>query len=147
MPSVAFGLETTCLSTELSFAKARTASSLAASRASISSEGRSTALTCSGMEGAKSTGSVKSSGTASRSTVIADSTTSLIALKPIQAPEKRDSAQPYSPNSRYSATLAGCSTGMLQACMATSLWCGIDEDTQPWSSPATTSTPPSDDEP
>ena len=42
----------------------------------------------------KSTGRVKSSGTASRSTVMPDSTTSLIALKPTQAPEKRDSAQP-----------------------------------------------------
>ena len=71
-----------------------------------------------------------------------DSTTSEIALKPTHAPEKRDSAQPYRPNSRYSATLAGCSTGMLHACIATSLWCGIDDDTQPWSSPATTSTPP-----
>jgi hypothetical protein len=29
----------------------------------------------------------------------------------------------------------------------TSLWCGIDEETQPWSSPATTSTPPCGDEP
>ena len=28
-----------------------------------------------------------------------------------------------------------------------SLWCGIDDDTQPWSSPATTSTPPCVDEP
>jgi hypothetical protein len=44
--------------------------------------------------GTKSTGAPKSIGTASRSTVMPDSTTSLIALKPTHAPEKRDSAQP-----------------------------------------------------
>jgi hypothetical protein len=150
MPSVAFGDATTWRSIELSRANARTASSFAASRASIASEGRSVARTCSDPTsggGAKSTGSSKSSATRSRSTVMPDSTTSLIALKPTHAPEKRDSAQPYNPNSRYSATLAGCSTGIDQACIATSDWCGIDEDTQPWSSPATTSTPPAGLEP
>ncbi|MNS98984.1 hypothetical protein D3C72_1333670 [compost metagenome] len=75
------------------------------------------------------------------------STVSEIALKPTHMPEKRDSAQPYKPNSRYSAMLAGLTMGMLHACMAKSLWCGIDDDTQPWSSPATTSTPPRGDEP
>ena len=70
------------------------------------------------------------------------STTSEIALKPTHAPLKRESAQPYRPNSRYSATLAGWTSGMLQACSAWSLWCGVLLDTQPWSSPQTTSTPP-----
>ena len=46
------------------------------------------------VEGVKSTGSVKSSGIASRSTVMPDSTTSEIALRPTHAPEKRESAQP-----------------------------------------------------
>jgi hypothetical protein len=32
--------------------------------------------------------------------------------------------------------------GACQDWKAWSLWCGIDEDTQPWSSPATISTPP-----
>jgi len=41
----------------------------------------------------------------------------------------------------------GCITGIRQAMKAWSLWCGIDDDTQPWSSPATTSTPPCGDEP
>ena len=94
MPSVAFGLDTMCLSTEFTRANARTASSLAARRDSSPSDGRSTARTCSGSAGVKSTGKVKSSGTASRSTVMPDSTTSEIALKPTHAPEKRDSAQP-----------------------------------------------------
>ncbi len=43
--------------------------------------------------------------------------------------------------------LAGCSVGMNQLMKATSDWCGIEDDTQPWSSPATTSTPPCGDEP
>lgn len=42
---------------------------------------------------------------------------------------------------------AGFTTGMCHAIIAKSLWCGIDDDTQPWSSPATTSTPPCGDEP
>jgi hypothetical protein len=83
----------------------------------------------------------------SRSTVEPLSTTSESAVKPTQLPEKRDSAQPYRPNSRYSATLAGASTGMCHDCIAASLWCGIDDETQPWSSPATTRTPPCGDAP
>src|SRR4030095_14627220 len=47
--------------------------------------------------------------TRSRSTVEPLSTTSDSAVKPTQLPEKRDSAQPYRPNSRYSATTAGAS--------------------------------------
>ena len=39
--------------------------------------------------------------------------TSDSAVKPTQLPEKRDSAQPYRPNSRYSATLAGATTGIV----------------------------------
>jgi hypothetical protein len=70
------------------------------------------------------------------------STTSDNAVKPTQLPEKRDSAQPYRPNSRYSATLAGDTTGACHDWNAWSLWCGMDEDTHPWSSPATISTPP-----
>ena len=83
----------------------------------------------------------------SRSTVAELSTTSDSAVKPTQLPEKRDSSQPYRPYSRYSATQPGDTIGMCQACRVTSLWCGIDDDTQPWSSPATTSTPPCGDEP
>ena len=83
----------------------------------------------------------------SRSTVVPLSTTSDSAVSPTQWPEKRDSAQPYSPNSRCSATLAGATMGMWKAWNSWSLWCGIDDDTQPWSSPATTSTPPCGDEP
>ena len=79
---------------------------------------------------------------ASRSTVALLSTTSESAVMPTQAPEKRDSAQPCRPNSISSAMLDGDSTGIRQAWKTRSLWCGIDEDTQPWSSPATTSTPP-----
>ncbi|MNZ48235.1 hypothetical protein D3C78_659740 [compost metagenome] len=83
----------------------------------------------------------------SRSTVEPLSTTSERAVKPTQAPEKRDSAQPYRPNSRYSAMVAGETVGTLQAWKARSLWCGMEEDTQPWSSPATISTPPLGEEP
>ena len=81
------------------------------------------------------------------STEAADSTVSEIALKPTHVPEKRDSAKPHSPKARYSATLAGLSVGMNQAMKATSDWCGMEEETQPWSSPATTSTPPCGEEP
>jgi len=45
------------------------------------------------------------------------------------------------------ATLAGATMGACQDWKAWSLWCGIDDETQPWSSPATTSTPPCGDEP
>ena len=76
-----------------------------------------------------------------------DSTVSEIALKPTQVPENRDSAMPYSPKARYSLTEAGFRTGMNHVMNDTSDWCGIDDDTQPWSSPATTSTPPCGDEP
>ena len=43
--------------------------------------------------------------------------------------------------------LAGDSTGISQLWKAWSLWWGIDDETQPWSSPATTSTPPVGEEP
>ena len=72
----------------------------------------------------------------------ADSTVSEIALNPTHIPENRDSAIPYRPYSRYSATDAGFRLGMTNVMKATSDWCGIDDETQPWSSPATTSTPP-----
>src|SRR5690606_8378638 len=84
---------------------------------------------------------------ASRSTLDALSTTSEIAFMPTQAPEARDSAQPYNPNSISSETLAGLSTGMRQEIIAKSLWCENADETQPWSSPATTSTPPCGDDP
>ena len=90
MPSVARGLATTCLSTALKRAKARTASSFSAARASSASEGRSTLRTYRSWVGLKTsggTGRAKSMGSASRSTVMPDSTTSLMALKPTQAPE------------------------------------------------------------
>ena len=85
--------------------------------------------------------------TRSRSTVAPLSTISDSAVKPTQLPEKRESAQPYSPNSRYSATFAGATMGACQDWKAWSLWCGMEEDTQPWSSPATISTPPCGDAP
>ena len=90
IPSVARGLTTMCLSTALKCAKARTASNFSAARDSSDSDGRSTLRTCRSWVGVKAsgcTGSAKSMGTASRSTVMPDSTTSLIALKPTQAPE------------------------------------------------------------
>ena len=63
-------------------------------------------------------------------------------MKPTHIPEKRDRAIPYRPNSRYSATFAGFSQGIMKVRNATSDWCGMDEEIQPWSSPAITSTPP-----
>ena len=97
--------------------------------------------------GRKSSGRRNSRSTSGNATERALSTVSEMALKPTQAPEKRDRAQPYRPNSRYSPTSAGLSTGMLQAIRACSLWCGMEELTQPWSSPHTTSTPPWGEEP
>ena len=49
------------------------------------------------------------------------STVSAIALKPTQQPEKRDSAKPSKPKSRYSCTVAGLSTGIIAAAKICSL--------------------------
>jgi hypothetical protein len=93
-------------------------------------------------------GSVKSCGirictrSGSTSTDAPDSTTSVTHLNAIQQPEYRLIAKPCRPRSRYSCTLAGLSTGMQQAFRMCSLWCGSVEDFAPWSSPASTSTPP-----
>ena len=148
MPTRACGASATTRSIERRRANARTASSRIAMRASIDGLGISSGRRCS-PPSARSTAK-KSSGTGagtpvtigSRSTLAALSTTSEIAFMPTHAPEARDSAQPYNPNSISSATLAGLSTGMRHDIIAKSLWCEKADDTQPWSSPATTSTPP-----
>jgi hypothetical protein len=57
-------------------------------------------------------------------------------------PEKRESAIPYSPKSRYSCTLAGFRIGIPQWISAGSLWCAIEELRALGSSPHSTSTPP-----
>ena len=44
-----------------------------------------------------------------------DSTVSASALNATAHPEKRDMAQPCSPSSRYSCTLQGYSTGIIEA--------------------------------
>ena len=51
----------------------------------------------------------------SASTEAEDSTVSASALKATAQPEKRDMAQPWIPRSRYSCTLQGYSTGIMQA--------------------------------
>ena len=82
-------------------------------------------------------GGVKPSGAghcvcnASRSTVEARFDRFEILMRPSSA------TAPMRPNSSMSAMFAGFTTGMCHAIIAKSLWCGIDDGTQPWSSPAT----------
>ncbi len=95
----------------------------------------------------KSAGRVMPIRMGSTSTTALDSTTSVVALRPTQHPEKRERANPISPRSRCSCTFAGFSTGIMAAAMICSLWCGRVEDWQPWSSPMTARTPPRADVP
>ncbi|CAB3771891.1 hypothetical protein LMG29542_06722 [Paraburkholderia humisilvae] len=95
MPTFACGLGAIHLSMLLTRAKCRTASSLAARRASIARLGRSGQRLCKPSSGVVKSAHVDQSvRSASRSTLEPDSTVSEIALKPTHAPEKRDSAQP-----------------------------------------------------
>ena len=109
---------------------ASTARSLCSIRVSIVGLGGSLRRTCIPPSGPAKSGRTKLRSDGS-STDWPASTVSEIALNPTHAPEKRDRAKPYSPNSRYSRIEAGFSVGMNHAMKATSDWCGIDDDTQP----------------
>ena len=95
----------------------------------------------------KSCGILTSTRNGSASMEADDSTVSARALKATVQPEKRDMAQPWMPRSRYSCTLHGYKTGIIEAENKWSDWCGRVEEYAPWSSPATSSTPPSFDVP
>ncbi len=90
----------------------------------------------------KSVGSLMCTRNGSASTEALDSTVSASALKPTTQPEKRDIAHACKPRSRYSCTLHGYSIGIMQAEKIWSDWCGSVDEYAPWSSPATSSTPP-----
>ena len=78
----------------------------------------------------------------STSTVAEHSTISVWHLKPTQRPAKRLIAQPSKPYSMYSPTPPGDSSGTMAEARLCSLWCGSVDDTAPWSSPTSSSTPP-----
>jgi hypothetical protein len=71
------------------------------------------------------------------------STVSWTHLSDTQAPENRDIAIPSSPYSRISATPDGFRIGTIASTIAYSLWCAVVELSQVWSSPSSSSTPPS----
>ena len=70
------------------------------------------------------------------------STVSWTHFSDTQPPVKRDMAMPSRPYSRISCTPAGLRTGTSASTMAYSLWCAVVLDSQIWSSPSSSSTPP-----
>ena len=87
-------------------------------------------------------GATKRARSGPTSTEAALSTVSVRHFSATQQPEKRESAKPARPRSRYSCTLDGFRIGMPQWISACSDWCAIDDDFAPGSSPHSASTPP-----
>ena len=92
--------------------------------------------------GVKSVGSTIAGRAGSTGIEAVLSTVSCTHFSATQPPVKRDMAMPSRPYSRISCTPAGLSTGTSASTIAYSLWCAVVLDSQIWSSPSSSSTPP-----